>query len=874
MVLSAAGIPFGAQDTDTGAYMIGDVAVTVVFMESTGATDANTENWTEPVKTRVKQTIEEGLQWWEDAFDLQNSVHDLNFILDYQYADTPVATEYEPITHYSGQFNLWVDDFYDAAQAERTGDIAKDSRLFNNTQRIAHDADWAFTIIVANSENDSNDNGGFFPFTGIRGAFSVAGGSFIVMPSTRPSSTIIHETAHQFWAYDEYSGVTPDYDSTRGYYNTQNTNSFNERPANADAIVDSVMLAGSYMTRAIANHTSSPASFEAIGWRDSDNDGIFDVLDVPLTLSGSGSYDSNSETYRFIAETGVNALPNINSHGNQNDITINRVQEIQYRIDGGAWQFAETVDAYQASVDLTISIANNQVHTIDFRAVDPTGFVTSATFSGTTDQITPSANVGFNGSVYRDINRNGVHDTGEPGLEGWAIEVLDSSSQAVDFTQSVEPDNNIGVIFEAGAVDGIEMSALGSDIDDFFPQVISITSSHHSTGTRVFGNRVDNSWKTVWSASRQLKIEFDSPVAKVSLDAVANSVSDVGRMEAYNSNGNKIARYTTNQLSTGQHEAMVIELDSADIAYVIAWGHSGSQILLDNLQVGHSSTTSTDTLGAFTLPFSETGNYKIKATAPNGQESILIPTGELPATFSGTAKITALNFGVTTNSTEWNNPWDDSDINDDGIVDTNDVDLLLNELQNPQYTQAIGPGNYEFIASHQNGVPYFDSNDDSIFNPTDLLLLMDRLASESQAANSEPELIPVNHVVVHDTLVSSPSTISEFPANPPELELESSLSDTISDSINTVSRINDPTIYLIDPEPMRQTIAAKEVEAPVKLTQKPTFSPALLDTLFATLSQIETNPVTEISKEIDAQETSADLDLIISDDQWIDALFS
>ncbi|HYW80870.1 MAG TPA: hypothetical protein VE890_14915, partial [Thermoguttaceae bacterium] len=38
--------PYGAQSSDTSEYMIGNVYVTVVLMESNGGTDAETEDWT------------------------------------------------------------------------------------------------------------------------------------------------------------------------------------------------------------------------------------------------------------------------------------------------------------------------------------------------------------------------------------------------------------------------------------------------------------------------------------------------------------------------------------------------------------------------------------------------------------------------------------------------------------------------------------------------------------------------------------------------------------------------------------------------------------------------------------------------------------
>ena len=44
----------------------------------------------------------------------------------------------------------------------------------------------------------------------------------MVVPSSRPSSSYAHETAHEFWALDEYKeGVQqPNYTLKRGYYDT------------------------------------------------------------------------------------------------------------------------------------------------------------------------------------------------------------------------------------------------------------------------------------------------------------------------------------------------------------------------------------------------------------------------------------------------------------------------------------------------------------------------------------------------------------------------------------------------------------------------------------------------------------------------------
>ena len=74
--------------------------------------------------------------------------------------------------------------------------IDTDIRAFNNAQRLKHNADWAFTIFVANDYGDADGqfkSGGQF-----EQAFAFAGGRFLVTPSQRPASTFAHETGHIF----------------------------------------------------------------------------------------------------------------------------------------------------------------------------------------------------------------------------------------------------------------------------------------------------------------------------------------------------------------------------------------------------------------------------------------------------------------------------------------------------------------------------------------------------------------------------------------------------------------------------------------------------------------------------------------------------
>ena len=131
-------------------------------------------------------------------------------------------------------------------------------------------------------------------------------------------------------ARDEYLGAGS-WTDHRGYYDAQNWNAA-DNPTPGFSQVDSIMTTGTLLNNAYDAHTSSPSSLEMIGWRDSDGDGILDVLDVPLTLSGSGFVDPGAGEYRFIGTSSVQTLPNLNSSGLQNDITINEISRAEFTL--------------------------------------------------------------------------------------------------------------------------------------------------------------------------------------------------------------------------------------------------------------------------------------------------------------------------------------------------------------------------------------------------------------------------------------------------------------------------------------------------------------------------------------------------------------
>ena len=188
-----------------------------------------------------------------------------------------------------------------------------------------------------------------------------------------------HETGHIFYAFDEYPEGAH-YTSRRGYYNTQNLNAFDGHP-DPELRVPSIIAEPELREIAWQQIVSSPTSMEMLGWRDSDANGIFDVLDVPLVLSGSGLYDAAAGQYHFTGSSSVQTLPNLNPSSLGNDMTINRIRVAEYRLNGGPWMVVATFDDRVTTMNFSFPVVPENV--IEIRTSPDLPGVVSNVFTDT-----------------------------------------------------------------------------------------------------------------------------------------------------------------------------------------------------------------------------------------------------------------------------------------------------------------------------------------------------------------------------------------------------------------------------------------------------------------------------------------------------------
>ena len=522
--------PYGANYHDNSEYMIGDVYVTVVLLESDGSIDAETEDWSAGRINNVKSEIQEGLTWWETTFAGQGSDHWLDFTIDWTYADAPLNTGYEPITRSSSDDWLWVNDFLSAA-GYATGSNRYDTLnkldSFNDGQRVNQHTEWAYTIFVADSLNDSNNM-----FTDSYFAYAWLGGPYTQMTYGNNGwgignmgQVLAHETGHIFFALDEYPG-SGYYTDRSGYYNTQNLNAYDGHP-NPGSRVASLMAESSLQNTAYANYTSSPTSLEMIGWKDSDGDDLFDVLDVAFSLTGSGSYNDGTGLYRFQGNSSVQTLNNQNPNGYQHDITINTIDVLQYRPDGGGWLDVQSYDAYSVSIDEQVGPFSPGFHSIDFRTFDVQTGVASTLFS---DTFTVSG-ADTEGPRVTAQNPSGTVPAPQSSLQFDFNEPMNTASFAPaddvvgftgpggDLTAQITgfswlDSDSLRITFNAQSTPGAYQMIIGPDIEDLTGNPMN--QNGNGTNGEIPGDRYTGNFTTILVDVQGPRITSHSPAGTVS----------------------------------------------------------------------------------------------------------------------------------------------------------------------------------------------------------------------------------------------------------------------------------------------------------------------------------------------------------------------
>ena len=364
---------------DTSEYMIGTIALGVIFLESDGSIDPSTEDWTQQEKTAAMGSlgIAGGHLQWNNWFNAHNMY--FHSFMTYGEIHT-VNISYEPIIHPSGVTNDQWEKLYIAEAMDElgysTGDWMQRVRDYTNYIRDNiptlpgyFGTDWAFTVFVVDNSNDADGL-----FSDGYHAYAYLGGPFTVCPHLRPGGppgpmlkeVFVHEMGHIFYATDEYDG-NPEYS---GYLNAQDNEG-------SGCIMDTLALC------------ISSGSELQVGFLDTDADHKADILDTfPETTLNPYTPDPTTDpTPTYTGSATVQPLTNNNPHGPGNDVTTNVIGGAEFRVDGGAWIYVNPDDGnYDDPVEsftFTTPPLSVGTHTIEVYAANSVGNADSTPASDT-----------------------------------------------------------------------------------------------------------------------------------------------------------------------------------------------------------------------------------------------------------------------------------------------------------------------------------------------------------------------------------------------------------------------------------------------------------------------------------------------------------
>jgi hypothetical protein len=728
-----ASLPFGAAPDDTGEFMLGRVAVTPVFVESSGTLDPSTEDWTPAHKQEVIQKIESGLDWWRQLLATKSNKHTLEFVIDRTFADAPFVSQYEPINRRSNDYALFVNEFLVDRGFNQNPLLESNMRAFNHAQRLKLQTDWSFTIFVVNSMNDGE--GTFATGGSFSRAFSFAGGLFEIVPSTRPVSTFTHETGHMFWARDEYIGGGNFY-QRRGYYNAQNTNAIDLNPNASFQQADSIMSEGAALDRAFAQLVSPASTLAQIGWVDSDNDGIFDVLDVPFDLQGSGRLDIQRNEYLFRGNARVQTLPNLNSSGLQSDITLNRIQRIEYRINNGNWVTFLSPNEYTIDLDLRIPVPAGTLGTIEIRAIDGRLGITSNTFSGS---LTPASSTtetqGVYGFVWNDQDNDGVWDPLETGVSNATVR-LETLTGAPSRTQTVIRPSDYPEGQITANLAGTILSSIGMDADGKLGSFPDSDAVLDSRAFRPYSWQLQGFRDSFRGTDTQLKATFASPTRFAFVHVIGAQQGAIARLDAFDSNGKIIARAQSSSLGLDQHQGLEVLAGTESIAYIVAYGYRDTTIKIDQIRYGLPTEVKTQIDGSYVFPGVPVSSLNAKVIAPSSQYGNTSPSNGTSQITIGTSGSLRTDFGLKLVVSPWQNQSRRQDVNNDGAIDLFDVLVIINEINRN--------GARELRETDAASPPFIDVDGNRIVEALDVLIVINYVNAQLAGGQGEGESVAAN----------------------------------------------------------------------------------------------------------------------------------
>ena len=306
-------------------------------------------------------------------------------------------------------------------------------------------------------------------------------------------------------------------------------------------------------------------------------------------------------------------------------------------------------------------------------------------------------------------------------MPDWALNFVDEFGNDVELVRRIEPSQYAELTLLNSINAQATLTAVGSEVSN--NEVRARTTGRAPAGkvfannSVVLGNAVDT-----WNPSRQLRIDFSVPVSSLSIKAyAAGGSASFARLEIYNSAGELLDRYTTSALSSGG-ATLTLRRPEGDIAYAVARGHAGTDVVLDTLQWGPAASATSNSLGLYSLAGLPADLYRLRLDLPPLHILTTFPSNIVELTLSAGQALSGINFGILRQENLWHNLVNAFNVSadPDGDVSPLDALLVINWLNSHDESELPALATPEADG-------YVDVNNDGFCTPLDALLVINEL---------------------------------------------------------------------------------------------------------------------------------------------------
>lgn len=378
-------LPYGAQVRDQSAFALGSMQWNVFFVQQNGSP---AESWTGAELANLQTEIDQAATYWEGLTSGFHENAQLSINVNYQNGLTPTIVNSNPLANRREE---WINDVMNPLGYNSNSRFSN-VRNYNHDQRVNAGTHWTASIFIMDNVSTDQD----------RYAYAYHGGPYTILTHNAAnwqprnfSMVLAHEMGHIFFAHDEYAGSGRTRADRGGYLNVENGNAELDADRNnigSDQVQSLMNNNGNFNTGV----TYSPSSFSSdmFGHRDTDNDGVPDILDTTPDLFGTATEeDSVLGVFEFAGTVEVSPIQNLNPlsvnfSNSLSDMTINTIESAWYSLNGNEAVMFAAVDGdygdYLENLNLSLTglVGENTIDIFALNSVDNMSNVMSFSFTG------------------------------------------------------------------------------------------------------------------------------------------------------------------------------------------------------------------------------------------------------------------------------------------------------------------------------------------------------------------------------------------------------------------------------------------------------------------------------------------------------------